>query len=203
MVDVETTGGRAYAGDRITEIAAIVVKGGEVTDEFETLVNPQRPIPPMVTAITKITWNMVRNAPTFRDIADDVASVLRGHVFVAHNAAFDWRFVSSEITRATGGRLDGRRLCTVKLARKVLPQLPRRSLDHLARFYGVEIASRHRAGGDARATARVLIRLLREVEGRGCHTWAELEGLMSTVPRGRRRRRRSAMPLPMDRDTTA
>ncbi|HEX6048177.1 MAG TPA: 3'-5' exonuclease [Gemmatimonadaceae bacterium] len=202
VVDVETTGGRAYAGDRITEIAAIVVQGGEITREFETLVNPQRPIPPMVTAITNITWNMVRNAPTFRDIADDVASVLRGHVFVAHNAAFDWRFVSSEITRATGGRLDGRRLCTVKLARKVLPQLPRRSLDHLARFYGVEIASRHRAGGDARATARVLIRLLREVQGRGCHTWAELEGLMSAVPRGRRRRR-SAMPLPMDRDTTA
>ena len=203
VVDVETTGGRAFAGDRITEIAAIVVKGGEITHEFETLVNPQRPIPPMVTAITNITWNMVRNAPTFRDIADDVASVLRGHVFVAHNASFDWRFVSSEITRATGGRLDGRRLCTVKLARKVLPQLPRRSLDHLARFYGVEITSRHRAGGDARATARVLVRLLREVQGRGCHTWAELEALMSAVPRGRRRRRRSAMPLPMDRDTTA
>ncbi len=203
VVDVETTGGRAFAGDRITEIAAIVVKGGEITHEFETLVNPQRPIPPMITAITNITWNMVRNAPTFRDIADDVASVLRGHVFVAHNASFDWRFVASEITRATGGRLDGRRLCTVKLARKVLPQLPRRSLDHLARFFGVEITSRHRAGGDARATARVLVRLLREVQGRGCHTWAELEALMSAAPRGRRRRRRSALPLPMDRDTTA
>jgi DNA polymerase III subunit epsilon len=203
VVDVETTGGAAYTGDRITEIAAIVVKGGEITHEYETLVNPQRPIPPMVTALTRITWNMVRNAPTFRDIADEVASVLRGHVFVAHNAAFDWRFVSSEITRATGGRLDGRRLCTVKLARKILPQLPRRSLDHLARYYGVEITSRHRAGGDARATARVLIRLLRELRGRGCHTWPELETLMSAVPRGRRRRRRSAMPLPIDRETTA
>ena len=203
VVDVETTGGRAYAGDRITEIAAIVVENGAITREFETLVNPQRPIPPMVTAITNITWNMVRTAPTFRDVAEDVASVLRGHVFVAHNASFDWRFVSSELTRATGGRLDGRRLCTVKLARKVLPHLPRRSLDHLARFYGVEITSRHRAGGDARATARVLIRLLRDVQGHGCHTWPELEALMSVASRGRRRRRRSAMPRPMDRDTTA
>jgi DNA polymerase III epsilon subunit-like protein len=85
----------------------------------------------------------------------------------------------------------------------VLPQLSRRSLDHLARYYDVEITSRHRAGGDARATARVLIRLLRELEGRGCHTWPELEALMSAVPRGRRRRRRSALPLPMDRDPTA
>ena len=203
VVDVETTGGRAYAGDRITEIAAIVVKGGEITQEFESLVNPQRPIPPMITSLTNITWNMVRNAPTFGDIAQDVASVLRGHVFVAHNAAFDWRFVSSEITRATGGRIDGRRLCTVKLARRVLPHLPRRSLDYLARYYDVEITQRHRAGGDARATARVLIRLLRELAHRGCDTWPELETLLQLAPRGRRGRRRRALPRPMDRDTTA
>ena len=147
---------------------------------------------------------MVRNAPTFGDIAEDVASLLRGHVFVAHNAAFDWRFVSSEITRATGGRLDGRRLCTVKLARRVLPHLPRRSLDYLARYYDVEITQRHRAGGDARATARVLIRLLRELAQRGCDTWPELETLLQFAPRGGRRgRRRPALPRPMDRDTTA
>ena len=203
VVDVETTGGGTYAGDRITEIAAIVVKDGKVTREYETLVNPQRPIPPMVTRLTNITWDMVRNAPTFRDIAQDVAEVLRGHVFVAHNAGFDWRFVSNELTRATGGRLDGRRLCTVKLARRVLPQLPRRSLDYLARYYGVENTARHRAGGDARATAQVLIRMLRELETRGCHTWPELETFLSVVNRGRRRRRRSALPRPMDRDTTA
>jgi DNA polymerase-3 subunit epsilon len=204
VVDVETTGGGTYAGDRITEIAAIVVKDGKVTGEYETLVNPQRPIPPMVTRLTNITWDMVRNAPTFRDIAQDVADVLRGHVFVAHNAGFDWRFVSNELTRATGGRLDGRRLCTVKLARRVLPQLPRRSLDYLARYYGVENTARHRAGGDARATAQVLIRMLRELETRGCHTWPELETFLSVVNRGgRRRRRRSALPRPMDRDTTA
>ncbi len=88
-------------------------------------------------------------------------------------------------------------------ARRVLPQLPRRSLDHLARYYGVDFTARHRAGGDARATARVLIRLLREVYDRGCHTWPELESLLTVPHRGRRRRRRSAMPHPMDRDTTA
>lgn len=202
VVDVETTGGRAHGGDRITEIAAVVVERGQIARVYETLVNPLRPIPPMVTALTRITWNMVRNAPTFRDIADDVAQALRGHVFVAHNAGFDWRFVASEITRANGGRIYGRRLCTVRMARKLLPQLSRRSLDHLARYYGVEIAARHRAGGDAVATARVFIRMLDEARDRGCTTWGELEALLR-VPPGRRRRGRRSMPHWIDRDTTA
>jgi DNA polymerase-3 subunit epsilon len=202
-VDVETTGGSSFGSDRITEIAAVTVEHGEITRVYETLVNPQRPIPPMVTRLTNITWEMVRHAPTFREIVPHVADAIRGHVFVAHNAGFDWRFVTSEIARATGERLDGRRLCTVKLARKVLPQLSRRSLDYLARHYGVEITARHRAGGDAVATARVFIRMLRAVRDRGCATWPDLEALLREPSRGRRRRRRSAMPRFVDRDTTA
>lgn len=202
VVDVETTGGRPYAGDRITEIAAVVVERGEITRVYETLVNPERSIPPMVTALTRITWEMVRSAPTFRDIVSEVADVLRGHVFVAHNAGFDWRFVTHEIARATGERVEGRRLCTVRMARRLLPQLSRRSLDHVARYYGVEITARHRAGGDAMATARVLLRLLTEARDRGYTTWPELDALLRTPTLGRRRRR-SAMPRPIDRDTTA
>jgi DNA polymerase-3 subunit epsilon len=202
VVDVETTGGRPDGGDRITEIAAVVIERGEITRVYETLVNPQRPIPPMVTSITNITWNMVRNAPTFRDIVHDVADALRGHVFVAHNAGFDWRFVAAEIARATGQRLDGRQLCTVRLARRLLPQLSRRSLDHVSRWYGVENSARHRAGGDAVATAKVFLRMLRDARERGCLTWPELETFLRTPVRGRRRRRRG-MPHPVDRDTTA
>ena len=202
VVDVETTGGRSYGSDRITEIAAVVVERGEISRVYETLVNPQRPIPPMVTALTRITWDMVKRAPTFRDIVSDVADALRGHVFVAHNAGFDWRFVTTEIARATGERLEGRRLCTVKMARRLVPQLSRRSLDHLSRFYGVENTARHRAGGDAVATAKVFLRLLKEARDRGCMTWHELEGLLAIPSRGRRRRRR-AMPHFIDRDTTA
>jgi DNA polymerase-3 subunit epsilon len=202
VVDVETTGGRSYGSDRITEIAAVVVERGEISRVYETLVNPQRPIPPMVTALTRITWDMVKRAPTFRDIVSDVADALRGHVFVAHNAGFDWRFVTTEIARATGERLEGRRLCTVKMARRLVPQLSRRSLDHLSRFYGVENTARHRAGGDAVATAKVFLRLLKEARDRGCVTWQELEALLAIPSRGRRRRRR-AMPHYLDRDTTA
>ena len=204
VVDVETTGGRPYAGDRVTEIAAVTVREGRIHEVYETLINPQRSIPPMITAITNITWEMVRDQPTFRDVCPSVLSALRGHVFVAHNATFDWKFVTSEVRRATGEELDGRRLCTVRLARRLLPQLPRRSLDWVARHYGVAIApeARHRAAGDAVATAHVLLGLLRDAADRGLTTWRQLDEFLS-APRPRRSRRRSVMPGPIDKDTTA
>lgn len=202
VVDVETTGTRADAGDRITEVAVVVVRGREVVRRFDTLVNPERSIPPMITALTHITWEMVKDAPRFGDICAELLETLDGNVFVAHNAAFDWRFISSEVARATGRRLDARRLCTVRLARKVLPHLPSRRLDSLAHYYGVEIADRHRALGDADATARILLRLLREARNRDCVRWDDLQRLLAPSS-GRRKRRRSALPAPVDKDTTA
>ena len=203
VVDTETTGGSHWLHDKITEIAAVVVRNGEIVEVFETLVNPQRPIPPFVSRLTNITWDMVKDAPTFDRVVPDLMRVLEGNVFVAHNANFDWRFITSEISRTTGRQLRGRRLCTVKMARKVLPQLSRRSLDHLARFYGVEIRNRHRAGGDALATAKCLVRMLSDLADRGCGTWADLQTLLR-APGGRRRKRRPpGMPMPVTRDTTA
>jgi DNA polymerase-3 subunit epsilon len=202
VVDVETTGARAWHGDRITEIAAIVVRDGQVAERFETLVNPERPIPPMITALTHISWEMVRDAPRFRDVCDDLLRILTGHVFVAHNAEFDWRFVTAEVSRATGRRLTGRRLCTVRLARRLLPELRSRRLDSLAHYYDVEIPARHRAGGDAIATARILLRLLDRAREHDCRSWADLERFVGTR-RSTRRRRRSALPHPIDKDTTA
>lgn len=204
VVDVETTGGQSYLTDRITEIACVVVRNGEIVEVFETLVNPKRSISPFVTRLTNITSAMVAHAPTFDRIAPEVMRVLQGHVFVAHNANFDWRFITSELSRASGHRLRGRRLCTVKLARKVVPQLPRRSLDHLARYYGVEITNRHRAGGDAVATARCLIRMLSDLSKRGCTTWDDLDVLLAR-PGGRKKKRRSLLALPasVTHDTTA
>jgi DNA polymerase-3 subunit epsilon len=146
---------------------------------------------------------MVKDAPPFEALCERVLDVLGGHVFVAHNARFDWGFVNAEIERATGRTLDGPRLCTVKLARKLLPHLRRRSLDYVAMHYGVEIHARHRAAGDAVATARVLIRLLAEARERGCGTWADLELLVTAPTRRRRTRRRPARPHPVARDTTA
>jgi DNA polymerase III subunit epsilon len=202
VVDVEATGSRAYHGDRITEIAAVHVRRGVVTPVFETLVNPERPIPPMVVALTSITAEMVRRAPTFAEVCDQLLGALEGHVFVAHNANFDWRFLSAEVERATGRPLIGRRLCTVRLTRRLVPQLQRRNLDAIAHFYGIVNHARHRAGGDALATARAFTRLLDAARDRGIGTLDELDRL-SRTPSGRRRRRRSALPHPVSKDTTA
>jgi DNA polymerase-3 subunit epsilon len=203
VVDTETTGGRSLLGDRITEFAAVVVRGGEIVELYETLVNPQRSIPPFVTQLTNITWDMVKNAPTFDRIAPDVMRMLEGNVFVAHNATFDWRFVTTEVSRSTGRQLRGRRLCTVKIARKVLPQLSRRSLDYVARYYGIEITNRHRAAGDALATAKCLLRMMSDLEDRGCGTWGELQTLLRAPAVRRKKRRPSGLPTPVTRDTTA
>ena len=203
VVDTETTGGRSWLGDRITEIAAVVVRDGQIAEVYETLVNPLRPIPPFITQLTNITWDMVKDAPTFDRVAPDVMRVLEGNVFVAHNANFDWRFLTTELSRSTGRQLRGRKLCTVKIARKVLPQLSRRSLDYVARYYGIEIRNRHRAGGDALATAKCLIRLMSDLADRGCATWGELQTLLR-APAGRRKKRGpSGLPTPVTRDTTA
>jgi DNA polymerase-3 subunit epsilon len=203
VVDTETTGGRSMLGDRITEFAGVVVKGGEIVEVYETLVNPLRSIPPFVTRLTNITSAMVRNAPTFDRIAPEVIRVLEGNIFVAHNATFDWRFVTTEVSRSTGRQLRGRRLCTVRIARKVLPQLSRRSLDYVARYYGVEIQNRHRAAGDAIATAKCLIRMMSDLSDRGCETWGDLQTLLREAPTKRKKRRYSGLPTPVTRDTTA
>ena len=209
VVDVETTGGRPDTGDRITEFAAVVVKDGAIAEVYETLVNPERSIPPFITRLTNISWAMVADKAPFRDICADVLRAIDGHVFVAHNAAFDWRFVSAEVARATGRELTGRRLCTVRLARRLLPQLRSRSLDYVARHYAVEIPDgmRHRAAGDALATAHCLLRLLDDARDHGCERWSDLERFLATgsaAPRARRpRRARSGLPTPVTRDTTA
>jgi DNA polymerase-3 subunit epsilon len=201
VVDVETTGG-PFPAHRITEFAAVVVRKGQIVEKFETLVNPERSIPPFVSRLTRITWDMVRNKPTFAGIAPRVIDILEGNVFAAHNALFDWNFVAHEVRRATGAELVGRKLCTVKLARQLLPQLPRRSLDYVANYYGVEIPARHRAGGDAVATAHCLIRMLDDAAQRGCTTWQDLEKL-TRKRRPKKKKRRSALPSPVDKDTTA
>ena len=191
VVDVEATGGRLVGGDRITEIAVVQVKDGVATTLVDTLVNPQRTIPPWISSLTNISAEMVRHAPVFSEICDQVLGALDGRVFVAHNVNFDWRFLNMEIERATGRTLAGRRLCTVRLVKKLLPQLRRRSLDYVAMYYDVEIARRHRAGGDAEATARVFLRLLDDARREGCESWNDLQRLLiRPMPKRRHRRRR-------------
>lgn len=197
VVDVETTGGSAQSGDRVTEVAAVLVQGTAVHEVFHSLVNPQRSIPPFITHLTGISDAMVSSAPHFHEIAGELAQHFIGRVFVAHNARFDWSFLSAEYLRVASTPLDaiaGERLCTVKLARRLLAHLPRRNLDAVAWHYGVTIDGRHRAAGDARATAHVLLGLLRDAEMRGVHTLEQLDRLL--IGGTGRKKRRTALPAP-------
>lgn len=201
VVDVETTGMRAAYEDRVTEFAAVAVEGGATVPVLHSLVNPGRPIPWRISALTGITDRMVQGAPGFAAIAPYVRDAIDGRVFVAHNAAFDWGFVSAELARAGEVVPPAPQLCTVKLARKVLPFLPRRSLDHVTAHYGVRISGRHRADGDAVATAEVLRRLLADAEQLGAATWGELQALTARGTGAARRARRSALPTSFDPDS--
>jgi DNA polymerase-3 subunit epsilon len=194
-VDVETTGGAAERGHRITEFAAVRLRGdGARLDEYATLVNPERPIPTFVSRLTRITDAMTARAPRFGAVRERVAAILEGAVFVAHNASFDWRFVSTELEWAGSEALRGRVLCTVRLARKVVPEVRRRSLDFLSDYFGVENEARHRAFGDARATARIFVRLLERLEERQIERWSALDELLA---RRAPRRKRQASPEPV------
>jgi DNA polymerase III subunit epsilon len=203
VVDVETTGIRAGGGDRVTEVAVVHVRDGVATPVFDTLINPERSIPPAIVSITNITWEMVKDAPRFADVCDQLVGVLEGNVFVAHNAAFDWRFLSMEIERVTRRPLTGRRLCTVRMARRLVPRLRRRNLDSVAHYYGIDIGARHRAGGDALATAHILLRLLDAARDHGCTSIEDVERLVDARRTVKRPRRPPAMPRPVTEDPTA
>ena len=189
VVDVETTGGASWRGHRVIEIAIVEVRDGRIVDDYETLVNPGQGIPPGIVALTGITTEMVAGAPYFDHIADEIERRLVGRAFVAHNATFDWGFVSAEMLRAVGDAPNVPKLCTVRMARRLVPRLRRRNLDVLARHFGVAIHARHRAYGDALATARILLRMLDEAAGRGIEDFATLQWYLE-----RRRRRKKFDP---------
>lgn len=159
VVDVETTGMSAER-DRITEIALYTVRNNQFVNEFSTLVNPLVPIPRYITEMTGISNAMVRDAPPAWEIAPIVATILAGNVFVAHNASFDWGFVFHTLLRERSIELAVPALCTVRLARRVVPELRRRNLDAVTQHFDIRIPERHRASGDAYATAVALMKMI-------------------------------------------
>jgi DNA polymerase-3 subunit epsilon len=200
VVDVETTGVRAGAGDRITEVAVAVVHGERREIVFESLVNPERPIPRGICAITNITNEMVCHAPRFADLSERLLGALAGRVFVAHNARFDWNFLSAELRRSRDLTLDGSRFCTVRLARRLVKGVRSCGLDNLCRFFGFVNGARHRAAGDALVTAELLCRLLALAREEGARTLHDLTVIEARRFRTARRKRR-AMPTPPRADS--
>lgn len=160
IVDIETTGG-SPGGGGITEIAVVIHNGQEITESFESLINPEMGIPTYITGLTGIDNAMVRNAPTFAEIAEDLWDLLEGKVFVAHQVNFDYSFIREAFLRL-GKTYLPQKLCTVRLSRKVYPKMRSYSLGRLCESRGIPILARHRAMGDAKATAILFDQMIQE-----------------------------------------
>ena len=154
IVDIETTGGFPQQHG-ITEIAIVLHNGTQVEGKYETLVNPHQPIPPFIANMTGISDAMVAVAPSFSEVAPYIYNLLKDRVFVAHNVNFDFSFVKHHL-QESGFSLQTPKLCTIRLSRKVFPGFRKYGLGHLCRELDIVIENRHRAYGDALATARVL-----------------------------------------------
>lgn len=158
IVDIETTGGHARSS-RMTEIAILIHDGHHVVERWESLINPEQDIPLAIFALTGIDNDLVANAPVFGDIAQHVFDLLEGRIFVAHNVNFDYSFIRHQLEEE-GFKWGARKLCTVRLSRKIKPGFPSYSLGKLCDDLGIPISNRHRAGGDAEATALLFASLL-------------------------------------------
>lgn len=158
VVDIETTGGFA-AGNGITEISIMVHNGVEVVSVYDTLINPEQDIPDYIASLTAISNDMVMDAPVFSDVAAEIYELLHDKIFVAHNVNFDFSFVKYHLG-LSGYELNCKKLCTVRMSRKLLPGHSSYSLGKLCTALNIVIHNRHRAGGDAAATAVLLTLLL-------------------------------------------
>ena len=169
VFDLETTGAKTPPC-RITEIGAYKIKNGKIVEEFQTLINPETPIPPFITGLTGISDRMVRNAPRFSEVAETLLEFIDESVLVAHNAHFDMRFLNHEIGRIYESyRMGNPHLCTVHLSRKLLPELANHRLHTVAEHYAIYIKNRHRAADDALATANIFCNFLVQMSEAGVH----------------------------------
>lgn len=158
IIDIETTG-NGIKGNKITEIAIFKFDGSQIVDEFTSLVNPQCPIPYFITGLTGIDDQMVQGAPTFPEIADTVLDMTENCIFVAHSVNFDYGVIKEEF-RQIGVDFTRKKLCTVRLSRKLIPGLRSYSLGKLCSAVQIPLVDRHRARGDAHATALLFQKLI-------------------------------------------
>jgi len=163
VIDFETTGLSPAHGARPTEIAVVLVRGTDIVDRFQSLMNPGVPIPPDIQAFTGITDAMVRRAPSIRQVMGDAVRFAGGHPLVAHNAAFDRKFWESE-TSSFHPRAGAAFVCSLLLARRLFPNAPNHKLATLVHMLRLPSGGRfHRALADAECTAHLFIRLLNEI----------------------------------------
>ena len=155
IIDIETSGGKFnYPNGRITEICILIHDGLTVVEKFSTLIDPECYISPLYTNITGITNGMVKGAPKFHEVAKRIHELTKNRTFVAHNVSFDYNFIKAEFA-SLGFNYERNKLCTVQLSRKLIPGKKSYSLGKLCESIGISNKARHRAEGDAVATAQL------------------------------------------------
>ncbi len=163
IVDIETTGGYASANS-ITEVSIRIHDGVKELSCYETLVKPDSDIPYYITGLTGITNKMVEDAPVFEEVAARIYGLLQGRVFVAHSVNFDYSFLKKQLADC-GFELNCKKLCTIRLSRKILPGLPGYGLGKICGYLGITNTARHRAAGDTAATMQLFEHLLKNDTG--------------------------------------
>ncbi len=198
VVDLETTGGSAQGGSMITEVGAVKVRGGVVLGEFQTLVNPERAIPPFIAVLTGITDGMVASSPPIEQVLPQFLEFAQGCVLVAHNAPFDVGFLRYFAEQQGRPWPAFEVLDTARLARRVVTrdETPNCKLGSLATLFGASTTPNHRALADARATVDVLHGLVERLGNLGVQTLEELQTFSSRVTSAQRRKRHLAERLP-------
>ncbi len=163
VIDVETTGLTPhYHG--IIEIGIVKVKGLKIVDKYASLINPGRQVPFYITEFTGITNDDIFNAPLFEDVVEEISNFISGSVITAHNLSFDRSFINKEFSMIGKEKPANPQLCTLKLSKKLYPELRSRSLSNLSYYFGVKLINAHRALPDAEATAKILIRMLKNLK---------------------------------------
>ncbi len=186
IVDIETTGGHASANG-ITEIAIILYDGHKTEGKFHTLIDPGMPVPRYITSLTGISNEMLQGQPSFEKVASNIYNLLQGRIFVAHNVNFDYSFIRHHLA-ACGYELNTRKLCTVRLSRKLFPGFARYNLGAICRSLEIPLENAHRAFGDAAATAELFTRLLQ----------ADHQGHIATMLKGKNSEQYLPMNVPAE-----
>lgn len=181
VIDVETTGG-GINGNRLTEVCIVLLKGGEIQDKYTTLINPEKHIPAQITALTGIDNEMVENAPKFDEVAKEIEEFMRDAIFVAHNVNFDYNVLRNEF-KQLGFDFNRKKLCTVRLSRKLIPGLLSYSLGRLCDSINIPLTNRHRAEGDTDATVILFQRLLSlDTDGQIFNSFLHAHSKQATLP---------------------
>ncbi|PPA71238.1 ATP-dependent helicase DinG [Jeotgalibacillus proteolyticus] len=177
VVDIETTGNAPKKGDRIMQIAIVIIEENKITDQFSSFVNPEQPIPPFIVELTGITPHQVNNAPLFGEIAPEIYKRLEGAVFVAHNVQFDLPFLQAEMEMAGYDKWQGSLIDTVELARFLLPTTDSFKLSDLTAQFNLSHDRPHQADSDALATSFLLLKFFSKLNQLPLVTLEKMEEL--------------------------